>query len=59
METTAPTYYTLAELFYQRTVALAFGWDEMIDVLDFEIELQASFEQTGFISIRPFDWAVD
>lgn len=52
----APSYYTLVELFYQRSNALAFGMDTA--GLDFEIELMERYE-TGLVSARPFDYEVD
>ncbi len=55
----APTYYTLAELFYQRTVALTQGDDKMVDVLNYEIDLQAAHEQRLMAASRPFDQEYD
>lgn len=54
-----PSYYTLAELFYQRSAALAFGMDDVIDTLNVEIEAQATHERNGVSTIRPFDWERD
>lgn len=55
----SPTYYTLAELFYQRSAALAFGMDDVLDTLNAEIDAQAAHEANGFSLMRPFDQEID
>lgn len=55
--TTAPSYYSLSDLFIQRMYAEIFGMDS--SGLDIEIEAMQRYEAGLPVPARPFDWAVD